>query len=206
VRAVLGLLGGMSVGKSVVARRIAALGGGLVVDADALAGEALEEAARDGRLEATLGPGFVRDGRPDRPAIARLVFGEIEVLRRLEALVHPPVRRRIEAALAAHAAGEGSDLLVLDVVLLVETGLDARCDALWFVEAPPAARARMRAARGVTEAEVARREAQQEPLDEKRARAARVIVNDLDAERLDRQIREGLASLGVAAAGRDALR
>jgi len=203
---VIGLLGGMCVGKSVVARRIAALGPGCVVDADALASEALEDAARDGRLEGTLGPGFVEDGRPDRARIARAVFADAALLRKLEALLHPPCRRRIEAALAAHARGEGPDLLVLDAALLVETGLDDRCDALWYVEAPPAARARMMAMRGVTQAEIARREAQQEPPERKRARATRVLVNDMDAERLDRQIREGLASLGVVAPGRGTAR
>ena len=197
-RLVLGMLGGVGSGKSHVARRAAALGPGCVVDADVLAREALEAAAADGRLAATLGAAYVRDGRPDVAALGRRAFEDAGFLRALESLVHPAVHARIQEALAAfHDAEDGDPLLVLDVPLLIEVGLDRRCDALWFVETPDDLRAERGAARGLTLAEIRRREAHQTPLERKRARADRVIDNTVGADALDAQVREGLVALGL---------
>lgn len=196
-RAVLGLLGGIGAGKSHVARRIAALASAAVVDADARAREALDVRARDGRLEAALGPACVRAGGvPDSAAIAQRVFADDDALDALERLVHPVVLAHIHERLEAHREGEGPPLLVLDVPLLLETGLDRTCDTLWFVDTPEALRAERAAARGLGAAEVRRRERRQMPLDSKRARADVVIRSDAD---LDDQILDGLGRLGMEA-------
>lgn len=193
-RRVLGLLGGIASGKSHVAAIAASLAGGEVLDADALATRALDAAAADGRLEERLGKGVVdAHGAPLREAIARLAFEDDEALARLEGLLHPPVLEAIEARLAAHAAGEGPGLLVLDVPLLVERGLDRRCDVLWFVRASHATRMDRAAARGLTEEDVLRRERRQETLAEKQRTADLVIENDGDPTP---QIVEGLRALG----------
>jgi dephospho-CoA kinase len=195
-RTVLGLLGGICAGKSFVARRIATLAPTVVVEADALAAEALDAAARDGSLERTLGGEVLReDGTPDRGAIARRVFSRPEELAALEGLIHPAVRARIDEQLRRHADGVGAPLLVLDVPLLLERGLDRRCDALWFVEVPEDVRQERAAQRGVTPEDLARRDASQLPLDRKRAKADLVIRGD---EELDPQIQAGLRALGVA--------
>lgn len=194
---VLGMLGGVGSGKSHVARRAAALGGGRIVDADTLAKEALAAAAADGRLAAALGEGFVQDGRADVRAIGARAFEDAAFLARLEALVHPPVQAAIQAAVEAFRATATEQLLVLDVPLLIEVGLDRRCDALWYVETPDALRAERGAARDLTLAEIHRREAHQTPLVRKRARADRVIDNSVDAEALDTQVRTGLEALGL---------
>lgn len=197
-RLVIGILGGMAVGKSHVSRRVAALGPGRVIDADELAHEALAQLAADGRLAEELGPQYVVDGRPDRPALARDAFADPGLLRRLERLVHPHCVAAIQDGIARHREGRDEcPVLVLDVVLLLEVGLDRRCDELWFVEAPGPLREERAKARGLTQAEVARREHFQTPTARKRERADRVIVNGADPEALDRQIRAALAELGV---------
>ena len=96
-----------------------------------------------------------------------------------------------------HRAGEGPPLLVLDAALLIEVGLDRQCDALWYVDAPEALRAERAAARGLTLEEIRLREAFQSPAERKRARADRVIHNDVDDDALDGQVIEGLEALGV---------
>ena len=203
-RAVLGMLGGVGSGKSHVARRAAALAGGRVVDADALAKDALAAAAADGRLTEALGPEFVQDGRADVAALGARAFADRAFLARLEALLHPPVHEAILAALAAFAAQETDALLVLDVPLLVEVGLDRRCDALWFVETPDEVRAARAEARGLTLAEIHRRESFQTPLERKRALADRIIDNAVEPEALDAQVREGLVALGLTPNGHEA--
>lgn len=199
-RPIIGLLGGICSGKSHVASRLAALGPGRVVAADELAHAALEVAAADGRLEATLGPGYVVDGKADRAALADRVFGDAPALRRLERLLHPTVHVQIKAAVEDHMRGVGPAVLVLDVPLLIEVGLDRACTELWYVDVPDAVRFERSAARGLTAAEIARRERFQSPLERKRARADRVLDNDVSPQDLDEQIRRHLADLGVGAA------
>ena len=198
-RVVLGLLGGIASGKSSVAALVARLGPGRAVDADALAREALDACAKDGRLVATLGPSSVlKDGGPDRKAIARRVFSNAAALRALERLTHPAVLARIDEAVEDHREGRGPAVLVLDVPLLIETGLDRRCDELWFVDVPDEQRfVRAAERQGHSKEEVLRREAAQSPLDRKRARSDRVIDNGGDAKTLEAHVEAGLRALGI---------
>lgn len=189
------MLGGIGAGKSHVASRIRALSGADVVDADRLAGDALREAAADGRLAAALGPETVTaGGEPARAVIAEHVFRDAGGRGRLEALVHPPVLRAIRERVAAHRRGEGAALLVLDVPLLVETGLDRLCDVLVFVDASVEVRRRRALARGLTVEDWERREAAQDTLARKRIRADAVIRSD---GRVDERLRPLLRDLGA---------
>lgn len=200
-RPVIGLLGGISSGKSTVARRLASLGPGRVVDADSLAHDALAAAAADGRLEAALGPGFVReDGKPDRAALGASVFSDTAPLRRLERLIHPTVQVAIKAAIEDHLRGEGPAVLILDVPLLIEVGLDRACTELWFIEVPDELRKERAGGRGMTAEQIAQRERFQSPLVRKRARADRILVNAGTPADLDEQIRRALADLGAGPA------
>lgn len=197
-RLVIGLLGGIAAGKSTVSGVLKKLGPGRVVDADALARVALDACAKDGRLVAALGAWAVnKAGVPDRKAIAAKVFGDPTALRALERITHPAVTASIEEAVNDHRLGKGDPVLVLDVPLLLEVGLDRRCDALWFVAAPDEARfARAKDRLGLSRDDVERRESAQSPLDRKRARADFVIENAGAQEALAAQVEAGLVQLG----------
>jgi len=201
-RVVLGILGGIGAGKSHVARRAAEQGGGRVVDADAIAHEALDIYAADGRLAEAVGAEFVQAGRPDVKALGRRAFEDPTLLRRLERLVHPYVHSAIRGAIGDFRAGSttGGSLLVLDVPLLLEVGLDRQCNALWYIDAPDDVRAQRAKHRGLTLQQIRLREAFQSPRERKRARADVVIRNDVSAEALDRQIAAGLAQAGLGKA------
>ena len=196
-RNILGLLGGIASGKSTVAAILAEGGRGVVVDADALAKLSLEEGARDGRLVATLGPWAVtKGGAPDRKAIAKRVFDDPKLLRSLERLTHPSVLAKINDAIEEHRAGRGAPLLILDVPLLIEVGLERRCDALWFVAGSDADRfARAEQRLGLSREEVEKREAAQSPLDRKRTRADLVLDNVGSLADLRAQIEAALLSI-----------
>ncbi len=201
-RIVLGLLGGIGAGKSYVAKRAAELAPGTVIDADALGHEALRTFARDGRLAEAVGAEFVKnhgtpDAAPDVALLGERAFNEPALLRRLERLVHPYCHSAIKEAIVEHREGGGPPLLVLDVALLIEVGLDRQCDQLWFVDVPDALRAQRAGRRGLTLEQLQRREAFQSPRERKRARADLVIRNDVDEDELDRQILMGLAGLGI---------
>jgi dephospho-CoA kinase len=163
---VIGLVGRIGAGKSTVARMFADLGAE-VLDADALAHEALADPAVRDEVVARFGAG-VRDddGRISRAALAARVFGptpeHAAALVRLEAVVHPWVRRRIDERLAAVREAELADgrrrVAVLDVPLLVQSGWDAACDRLVVVECEDRVRRARLAARGWSPEQVAARD------------------------------------------------
>lgn len=186
---ILGILGGVGSGKSTVARMFAGESG-VVVDADRMAREVLEEPESREPLRRWFGDEVFRpDGGIDRKAVARRVFADREELRRLEELVHPQVIRRIQALVDAHRReGPPGQLLVLDVPLLLETPLHELCDALIFVDAPLEVRRERVQQRGWERGEIQAREAHQTSNEEKRQAAHCVLDNSGDPEETRRQV------------------
>lgn len=131
---IVGLTGSIGMGKTAAAEDFRSLGVP-VFDSDRVVHRLL---AGDGetvaRIEAAF-PGVAKDGAVDREALARRVFDDADALSRLEAVLHPEVRRR-QRRFLADAAAEGRRLVVLDVPLLFETGGERRCDAVVVVSAP----------------------------------------------------------------------
>lgn len=189
---VIGLAGGIGSGKSAVARILQELGC-LVIDSDAEARKALERPDVKNALSKWWGEAVIDPhGRIDRSAVASIVFADEAQRRRLEGLIHPLVRRS-----RAEIIAEAPDVLaaVIDAPLLFEAGVDAECDEVWFIDAPLRERLeRVRANRGWDEAELLRRERTQLPLQEKKQRSQRVVVNDGDLEALRRRVVVALAA------------
>jgi len=172
-----GLTGGIGSGKSEVAKIFAELGA-FVIDTDELAREAVAPGSAGLREVAAIWPQVVREGALDRQALAAIVFADDAQRERLNAIVHPEVRRL--AAERERAAAPGQ-LVVQVIPLLFEVGLDARMDASVVVVAPDAARlARVLARDGVDEAHARARMAAQISPDAARRRAGYVIENDAD--------------------------
>ncbi|MEX1025167.1 MAG: dephospho-CoA kinase [Planctomycetota bacterium] len=192
---VIGVLGGIASGKSLVARRLAGPTG-LVLDADALAHEVLHSPEVVRRIVERFGAGVLdAEGKPDRAALAQRVFDPVDGDRaraELEGWIHPRVRARILARLD-EARQSGVPRVVLDVPLLLENdaqhGLVALCDALVLVDSDPAERdRRAQETRAWEPGEVARREAVQIPLQEKRRRAHVHVTNTGTLADLERSI------------------
>jgi dephospho-CoA kinase len=185
---VVGVLGGIASGKSLVARVLRGPDG-VLVDADALAHAVLGEPDVVELVRARFGAAAIGpDGRPDRAVLGRRVFSDAAARAALEGWIHPRVRDRMHAVLASAA---GRPIAVLDVPLLLENdaqhGLVRLVDVLVFVDAPADERdARAQRNRGWPSGEVARREALQLPLSEKRARADVVLANGGTAAELER--------------------
>ncbi len=177
-----GLTGSIGSGKSTVARLLAERGAA-VVDADSLARQATDDPAVLQQIADELGAGLVVTGpggkRLDRVATATRVFDDDAALARLNAIVHPWVRRRsAELTREIEALPEPPRAIVYDVPLLYESGLQDAYDLVVVVDAPYEVRARRLAERsGMEPSEVARREAAQMAPSEKAARADHVLVN-----------------------------
>src|SRR4051812_35169825 len=100
----IGLTGGIGAGKSTVAQRLAELGA-TIVDADKLAREVVEPGTPGlAAVTEEFGPDvLLPDGRLDRPALGRIVFGDAEQLGRLNRILHPLIGERTQALIAAAA-------------------------------------------------------------------------------------------------------
>lgn len=175
---IIGLTGGIGMGKSTVAAafRRAAIP---VFDADA-AVHALQ--ARGGRAVRAIGAAFpraVRDGAVDRAALRAIAVPDPAAMRVLERILHPMVRAE-ERAFLARARRAGRRVAVLDVPLLLETGGERRVNLVLVVSAPRSVqRARVRARRQMTNAQIDTIIARQMPDAEKRRRADVIISTGL---------------------------
>jgi dephospho-CoA kinase len=118
-----GLTGGLASGKSFVAATFASMGC-LVVKADDIGHLVLEPAGEAyPHVIAEFGREILdANGRIDRRILGERVFGEPERLEKLNAMVHPPVRARIEALIRKFAASNPGGIAVIEAAILIETG------------------------------------------------------------------------------------
>ena len=186
---IIGLIGGVASGKSAVGAALAQRGA-VVFNADEFGHAVLKEPEIRDVLVQHWGPGVLgKDGEISRPAVAKIVFARtpkgVEEREYLEQLVHPGIRRRIEAAIQALPT-TGISAVVIDAALLLEAGWAAVCTAIVFVDAPREQRLARARTRGWSDEEFSRREAAQLPIEKKRRRASYLLENsgtlaDLDA-------------------------
>lgn len=181
---VLGLTGSIGMGKSTTAKMFRDAGVP-VHDSD----EAVHRlyAGKAAPLIEQAFPGTVRDGAVDRDLLSAQVLGRPEVMRKLEAIIHPLVRSDADAFLASHREKK-APLAVLDIPLLFETGGRGRVDKIVVVTAPAEVqRERVLARPGMTEEKLDAILAKQVPDAEKRRQADFVIDTSrgLEAARAD---------------------
>lgn len=144
---VIGLTGGIGMGKSAAAEHFAR-SGVPVFNADACV-HLLYEGEAVGPIEAAF-PGVTRGGRIDRKLLAEKLARSQKRLRALEEIVHPMVVKA-EIDFLREQEDKGARLAVLEIPLLFETGADARVDVTIVLSAPPEVqRSRVLARPGMT--------------------------------------------------------
>lgn len=175
---ILGLTGGMGMGKSTAAAafRRARIP---VFDADAAVHRLQARGGGAVRAIAAAFPGTVRDGAVDRVALRNAVLGKPDALARLERILHPMVEQE-ERAFVARARRRGNRAVVLDIPLLFETGGDRRVDRVVVVSAPRAVQMhRLQSRRRMSAADIVAVIARQMPDAEKRRRADVIVRTGL---------------------------
>jgi dephospho-CoA kinase len=181
----IGLTGGAGSGKSTVAAMLRELGAA-VIDADEAA-HAVYEPGTPG-YEAVVkefGGDFVRDGHIDRARLGDLVFKDQDARRRLNEIVHPLVRDWM-AERTAEAVRGGAEVVVHDVPLIFENGLEPLYSAVAMVYVPEELQVRRLVdGRGLSEERARSIVAAQMSIEDKKRRAHHVIDNSgtLDATR-----------------------
>jgi dephospho-CoA kinase len=142
-------------------------------------------------------PGTTLRGEVNREKLANRVLDDPEMVKKLEAIVHPMVRAA-ERQFLAEAEKKNASVAVLDIPLLFETGGERRCDAVVVVSAPPdVQRARIFERPGMTPQKFAGISANQMPDAEKRKRADFVVDTSKGFDAARAQVREILARVAT---------
>jgi dephospho-CoA kinase len=182
------LTGNLGAGKSTVGALFRGWGA-RVIDADDVAREIVARGEPAwAEIEAAFGPEVLATDRSvDRAALRRRVAADPQARRRLETILHPRIRERIDRFIeeAPDAA-----VVVAVVPLLFETGMEGEFDRLILVDAPEEVRVARTVASGkMSEAEARALATAQRPAEEKRGRVHYVLQNGGDLASLEREAR-----------------
>ena len=192
------LTGGIGSGKSTVARMFAAHGAP-VVDADEIA-HRLVQHGQPTYLEIVEAFGteiLDADGEIDRPGLSGRIFDSADERRRLEAIVHPRVRREIVERVQALQA----PYCIIVVPLLIEAGMQDLADRILVVDCNEQRQIeRVRERSGLSEDRIRRIMAAQARPSERRNLADDLIINDADLVQVQAQV-DRLHTLYLALSG-----
>jgi dephospho-CoA kinase len=188
---VIGLTGGIGMGKSETAKLFAAEGV-VVHDADAAIARLYAKGGAAVEAIAKAFPGTVKDGPVDRPALSARVVNDPAALARLEQLVHPLVARDRQDFLKNAPA----PIILFDIPLLFEIGADREMDAVVVASAPEQVRrARVLARPGMTVEKFESLKARQLDDTKKRQQAHYVVMTDKGLEHAREQVKMILADI-----------
>jgi dephospho-CoA kinase len=200
-----GLTGGVGMGKSTAARFLREHGA-QIVDTDELARELVQPGQPAlAEIQNVFGQKVISPGGQLRRAeLAKIVFADAAARKKLEAILHPPIRKQwlaqIEAWLAAPkrsdgGRGENHPLAVVVIPLLFETRAESHFDKILCAACSAAAQRERLLARGWMPEQIRQRTTAQMPVEQKIARADFVIWTDGALDAHAQQIERILAAL-----------
>ena len=186
---IIGLTGNIGSGKSTVARLLVAKGAALI-DSDVLARQASEDPVVLQAIADALGADLVKNGALERAKTAERVFGDAAALETLNGIIHPWVRRESARQVEAlRTQPEPPALILLDIPVLYENGLETTVDAVIVVNAPLELRVeRVTERSGLSKEAILARDKAQLPLETKVERADYVLDNSGTLPALEKQV------------------
>ena len=172
----LGLTGGIGSGKSTALAYLHECGAA-VISSDHIVHSLYDRPAIIAAIQARYGHKALSGAHVNRQALAGIVFRDHDELQWLERLLHPHVQAAMEEwAAAQQKVKPRPAVLVAEVPLLFETGMETAFDLVMLITAPAEVR-RQRLTAKLTDSEFEYRLAQQMPEDEKVARSDFVFHN-----------------------------
>jgi dephospho-CoA kinase len=172
------LTGGIASGKSTIARRLAEHGA-IIVDADQIVRDVQAPGSPVlAKIAETFGADVIApDGALDRAALGAKVFGDADLLKQLNAIVHPAVRIESQRRFEQAVADDPHAVVVYDVPLLVEARVDDPWDTIVVAHAPASERLRrLVELRGMDE-RAAQERIDAQVSDDKRLAIADVVID-----------------------------
>ena len=98
-----------------------------------------------------------QDGTINKEEMASRIFADPDLLRRINALIHPAVTQAVMDAIAQEREAGRIDYFFLEAALLIETGFTEVVDSMWYIYADEAVRRqRLRETRGYDDAKTDR--------------------------------------------------
>lgn len=200
-----GLTGSIATGKSTVSAILKDLGA-FIVDADLAAREvvlpgmpAWEEIVR------IFGRDILQEtGEIHRERLGGLVFNDAKMRAMLEAVVHPEVMRVMDEQISTIRAGSSDAVVILDVPLLIETGMHRGVSEVIVVYCPEDQQMRRLMVRDrIGREEALARIRAQLSIEEKRRHASLIIDNSTTVDNTRRQVQDVFATLREKASGSD---
>jgi dephospho-CoA kinase len=193
---ILGLVGGIGCGKSLVASLFVEFGAGLI-DADAIGHELLLDSQISEQIRVHFGENVFYNSNGishvDRSKLAQIVFAKTETgfaeLKFLNSILHPPITKIINEKIQ-YLTQKNYNIIILDAPLLLETGFDKIADKVVFIESSVANRLARVLKRNWTESDLKSRESAQLPIEKKRQLADFIISNDNTIPNTKKQVEQ----------------
>lgn len=196
----IGLTGGIATGKSTVSALLVSKGA-LLVDADVIAREVMLPghpvlAAVAGHFGQAV---LLADGTLDRKKLGDIVFRNPSQRQALNDITHPAIRREIREQMESLERDYPDRLVVVDIPLLFESGLEHMFERVMLVYAPRnIQQERLMERNQLNQDEASARIGSQMDIEEKKLKADIVIDNSGNAEQTRRQIDEFWLQSGYA--------
>lgn len=196
---IIGITGGVGAGKSTVLDYLQQRHGAYTVQADQVGHELMEQAGSCFEPMVQLLGREILDGQGsiDRGKVAKLVFPRPELLRQLNGIIHPAVRREIGKRMATQES-QGRKIFVMEAALLLEAHYDECCGDLWYIYAEDAIRRhRLKQQRGYSEEKITDILKNQQPDRVFRERCDYVVENNGDLQTTFLQIDKRIEAYGL---------
>lgn len=182
----IGLTGAIGSGKSSVSALFERKGA-IIIDGDGIAKQLQQKGSTTlQKMVDEFGDILLESGELDRAKVAKLVFGDAEMLKRLNAIMHPAIGIEILRQIELNMTTD--NVVVLDMPLLVENPRDGLSGLVVVDVDPEVAIARLVQFRNMNEEDARRRMASQASREDRLKVADRIIDNSGNPESLGSQV------------------
>jgi dephospho-CoA kinase len=163
--------------------------GAIIIDGDGIAKQLQQKGSTTlQKMVDEFGDILLETGELDRAKVAQLVFGDADLLKRLNAIMHPAISAEILRQIEANTATD--NVVVLDMPLLVENPREGMSGLVVVDVDPEVAISRLVQFRNMNEDDARRRMASQASREDRLKVADRVIDNSGSPDALDAQVDE----------------
>ncbi|MCL1975572.1 MAG: dephospho-CoA kinase [Firmicutes bacterium] len=186
---IIGLTGQIGSGKSLVASILREMGA-VVIEADALARQVVEPGCPAlTEICTVFGAEYVLpEGSLNRKALSQIIFSDAKARNRLNAIMHPLIRKEAEYLIDRFSAA-GEKMIILEAAILISGGFTDMVDEIWLITAPiEQIYDRLAQRDGLNEAEITQRLTAQLSPQAQTAFADNLIINDGDVQKLRKQL------------------
>jgi dephospho-CoA kinase len=185
-----GLTGSIGTGKSTVAKIFEKLGA-YVIDADKVVHQLFENEDVKEEIVSTFGKSILdNQGKIDKKKLAQIIFTDKEKKKKLENILHPKVRQKIQEFIEDVYKKDKNAVVVAEIPLLIETGMYKNYDKVLVVYAPKDLQLKRLLEKGFSEDEAKRRINSQMDIEEKLKYADIIIENTSSLKELEEKVKD----------------